>query len=459
MSAFGEVFRGANLARSAVVGGGMMLHAVNTFIAVTVMPSVVVEIGGLAFFAWATTLYVLGSLLGGAAVSRLLASIGARTTYRIALGLFALGSLLCAVAPLMPVLLAGRFVQGLGAGALSALSFTMVRILFAEPVWGRALALISAAWGVATLAGPAIGGIFAEYGAWRLAFWIMVILAPPMLMLVELCLPRGLARSPRPERPMAYVNLALLAGSVMAVAVGSSAGGVAGSVIGLAIAVAGMVLFVRRERAPVRLLPAGACDPATALGATYGAMSMLLVGINTEIFVPYFLQVLHDMRPLYAGYISALMSAGWTTGSVLSSVLSPARARMALLAGPVVMSVGMLALLVLIPPGGGSFLALTAISVALTVMGLGIGLCWPQMGSRVFGFAAPGDRDLAAGSITLVIMVTNAFGSALAGMVTALAGMSDGHAAAAAFALFAAFALVPWVAFFLLRRVIAHSPT
>jgi MFS family permease len=453
MSGFGEVFRGANLARSAVVGGGMMLHAVNTFIAVTVMPTVVAEIGGISFFAWATTLYVLGSLLGGASVSRLLASIGARITYRAALGLFAAGSLLCAVAPSMPVLLAGRLVQGLGAGALSALSFTMVRTLFAEPLWGRALALISTSWGVATLAGPAVGGIFAEYGAWRAAFGMMVVLAPPMLLLVELCLPRGLPRSPRPERPMAFANLALLAGSVMAVAIGSTTGSVAGTLLGLVVAIAGMALFVRRERAPVRLLPAGACDPATALGATYGAMSMLLVGINTEIFVPYFLQHLHDMRPLYAGYISALMSAGWTTGSVLSSVLAPARARLALQAGPIVMSASMVALMLLIPPGGGSVVALIAISLALALMGLGIGLCWPQMGSRVFAFAAPGDRDLAAGSITLVIMVTNAFGSALAGMVTGLAGMAQGEAASAAFALFAAFAFVPWIAFVLLRRV------
>ncbi len=217
-----DLLRGGNAARTAVVGGGMVIHAISVFIVTTILPSIVLEIGGLAYFAWSTTLYVVASLLGGAFCARLLARIGARRLYRLALGCFALGAALCALAPSMPVLLAGRVVQGLGAGTLSALSFTMVRVLFPERLWAPALSIVSAAWGVATLAGPAVGGVFAEHHAWRMAFWSVCAAAPFLLLLVEISLPRGLARPPMPRTPMAFLNLAMLVAGVLALSVGSA---------------------------------------------------------------------------------------------------------------------------------------------------------------------------------------------------------------------------------------------
>ena len=141
-----ELTRGDNAARSAVVAGGMVLHAVNVFIVATILPSVVAEIGGLRLFAWSTTLYVVASLIGGVGCARLMHRVGTRWTYRAALIVFALGCVVCALAPSMPVLLAGRLVQGLGAGTLSALSFTQIRLLFPERLWPRAIAIVSVMW-------------------------------------------------------------------------------------------------------------------------------------------------------------------------------------------------------------------------------------------------------------------------------------------------------------------------
>src|SRR6516165_4369408 len=83
-----ELLRGANGARVAVVGGGMILHAINSFIVITILPTVVRDIGGLRFFAWSTTLYLVASLLSGALCTRMLRRFGARWAYRIALGAF-----------------------------------------------------------------------------------------------------------------------------------------------------------------------------------------------------------------------------------------------------------------------------------------------------------------------------------------------------------------------------------
>lgn len=82
--------------------------------------------------------------------------------------------MLCASASNMPWLLLGRTVQGLGGGILAALGYALIRTLFEPRLWARAIALVCGMWGVATLLGPALGGIFAEAGHWRLAFWALL---------------------------------------------------------------------------------------------------------------------------------------------------------------------------------------------------------------------------------------------------------------------------------------------
>jgi MFS family permease len=381
----------------------------------------------------------------------------------LALVLFGLGTAACALAPTMAVLLAARFLQGLGAGLLSALSFSMVRLLFPPALWSRALSVISAAWGVATLAGPAVGGIFAEYGAWRLAFWSTLGVVPLVALMVAVALPRDLARTPAPQRPIALLNLIVLAASVMAVSLGGTSGTLQGNLVGLGVAATGMAWFFRLEATSEQhLLPRGGTNPRTELGAAYGAMMMLAFGVNTEIFVPYFLQVLHGMTPLHAGYLSAVMSAGWTTGSVLSSGGGEGRVRLCMRAGPLLMAFSLVILSVLMPVHDEAGGAVVVLGLCLTAMGLGIGIAWPHLGPRIFAFAPEGEKDVAAASITIVLMTTYAFGSALGGVVTNLAGIADPGGVAgtsnAAGWLFTIFTLPPMLAAMLIRRMLAPKP-
>lgn len=448
---WGELLRGGNAGRCAVIGGGMIIHAVNVFIVTTILPSIVHEIGGLRYFAWSTTLYVVASLLGGANCARTMRRLGVRVTYRWALGCFALGCLLCAMAPSMAGLLAGRFVQGLGAGTLSALSFSLVRILFPQHLWSRAFSVVSLAWGVATLSGPAIGGIFAQYDAWRAAFWMLFALAPCLLLLVEIALPGDVQRPAGPPAPVALVSLLLLAASALAVSAGSMARDPWLNTLGLAVAIGGLVVFTRREASGrARVLPFGACDPRTPLGAVYLGMILLLIGVNSEIFVPYFLQSRHGLSPLHAGYLSAMMSAGWSIGSLASS--GNVRIGPVLRAGPLSMAAGLAILFALMPQQDESGLMIAALGLGLAAMGGGIGMCWPHLGTAVFTHAPHAERDLASASITTIIMVGNAFGSALGGMVTNMAGMAEAPERASAW-LFGLFTLAPVAAVFAVRRL------
>lgn len=181
------------------------------------------------------------------------------------------------------------------------------------------------------------------------------------------------------------------------------------------------------------------------------------MSVNVEIFVPYFLQTLHGMSPLHAGYLTAIMSASWTAGSVISSSMASDWPERALRVGPLAGLAGLLGLLLLVP-GGSSGAAIVAIGAAMALLGFGVGICWPQLGARVFAYAAAHDRDLAAASITVVIGVTYSFGSALGGMVTRLGGLTDpggvAGAASAAIWLFTSFAVTPVLAMAVLRRLL-----
>lgn len=123
------------------------------------------------------TLFVAASIPASALSARLLNNVGPRSAYVIATWVFATGTLICASAPSMPIMLEERFIQGAGGGFLLALSYAMIRLVFDEALWPRAMALVSGMWGVATLVGPAVGGIFAELGVWRAAFWSLIAVA------------------------------------------------------------------------------------------------------------------------------------------------------------------------------------------------------------------------------------------------------------------------------------------
>ena len=222
-ASWGSLLQGRNGLLAVALTGGVALHAINVHIVTTVLPSVVQDIGGLDWYAWSTTLFVVASIIGAALSVRLLARLGPRGACLAALALFTLGSAACASALSMPWMLAGRSVQGLGGGVLAALSYALIQVVFVPALWPRAVALVSGMWGIATLCGPAVGGLYAQAGHWRWAFWTLlpVALAQALLVAVQLR-PAALVRpaSDDPSR-IPVLQIALLASSVLAVAAGS----------------------------------------------------------------------------------------------------------------------------------------------------------------------------------------------------------------------------------------------
>jgi len=467
---WGALLGGRNGLLSLALAGGVALHAINVYITTTILPSVVADIGGIDYYSWNTSLFIVASILAAAVSPGLLARCGPRAAYLLSAVIFAAGSLACGFAPSMAAMLAGRIVQGVGGGFLLALSYAMIRIVFDEALWPRGIALVSGMWGVATLVGPAVGGLFAEYGLWRASFWALAPAAVVFGVLATLALPprdaapgsTGAGAAGAGGAPM--LQILLLTAAVMAISAGSVMTPAWANAAGALVAIVLVCLIaVIEQSASRRLLPSGSFSPGGALGAVYASMMLLSIMVtSSEIFIPLFLQTLHGQTPLVAGYLAAAMSAGWTLGSIGGAGATGARMRRQLRFAPLPGLIGMVMLAILVPPGSsGSWLALAPLCAAMLMVGVGVGLAWPHLLTRVLQLAPEGEEAVASASLTTVQLFATAAGAALAGMVVNLAGLtSPGGAAgtaAAALWLFGVFSVAPLLCLFTVRRAMRNG--
>lgn len=459
-TSWADLFQGKLAIYSITFGSSVALHALNVFVATTIMPSVVRDIGGLDVYAWTSTVFVIISILSAALASRLLAVAGANWAYVIAAAIFSIGTLMCALAPNIWVLIAGRAVQGLGGGFFYALAYAVIRMVYPSRLWPIAIGFITVMWGVATLIGPAIGGIFTELGSWRAAFWMLVPCALIVGIIAFSTLPKK-KKDYMPVEGLPAIQIALLIAVVLVVSIGSIDVTKGKAVIFISIGILLVWVLIRTERsAKERLLPHGALSVTSPFGAHYICIGLLIIGMQPEIFAPYLLQVLHGQSPLWAGYIGALMALGWTAGSIISASWTGKRAASTLVMGPLLGLVGLLLQAWFLPMSSlGEWQILLPICSGLIFVGFGIGVTWPHIVTRIYEHAPEGEQDLAAGGVTIIQLFATALGTALGGMVVNLAGINEPGgihgASSAALWLCLLFATSPLLGVFVARKALS----
>jgi MFS family permease len=407
----------------AVLSGGILLHSMNVLLLATVLPTIVGELGGAPLMHWPTTAFLASSIVAATCTGLLTASLGARTTFCIGTFVFGLGSLICGLAPTMTWIIAGRFVAGFGGGLIGAVSYVVVRDAFPERTWPRVIALLSGMWSVSILVGPLAGGVFALWGAWRGVFVAVMGLAAVLGLAAFRTLPN--------KKHGAGTGGALPVGRVLliclAIAGTSSAAitpALAGKVLLIGLAVAALVFMLRidrRSRTP--LLPSDAFSLNSRTGVGLWLVLLLAVTYSPlQIYVPIFLQRLHCFDPLSAGYAVAAASLGWTVASLGTAGAQERWPERLIMAGPVVMGIGLVgvACLTTLPPG-------YAVVPAVIVVGLGIGCCWAFIAQRTMSGAKAGEETVAASSLATVQQMGFALGAALAGLAANASGFAEGN--------------------------------
>jgi MFS family permease len=396
-----------------LVNLGVGTHAMIWYMASTVMPSVVQDLGAADTISWATMVYLVTSILGAVAMAGAKARWGSWWAMAGAGLLVTLGSLVAAAAPSMSWVLVGRALQGLGEGMLVALSYALVRELFHNAQVPRVFGIQAATWGITIFLGPLIGGWLTETWSWRAAFVGAALLPLPMLAMGAKILPRRAHAATGTRHAAPWGRLLLLALGVMAIAAADRPARAAWGVLLVlgGIALIALVLVIDKRREP-HLFPTS--FPRFHHPVSLGLWILLLMPLAQApvyVYGPYILQMYRGLSPTLAGYFGATHALAWSVTAILMARLPGRRQGTAILSGPVLLALGLggLALSTASQPLG-------LVLASLVVVGVGFGVSNMFINQRIMANMQAGQEDETAGAIPTLQGLGGAISAALAGL-------------------------------------------
>jgi MFS family permease len=429
------------LGTAVVLAGGVGLYATNEFLTISLLPNTIGEIGGSRLYAWVTSVYLVASVVAATMVSPMLLRVGARSSYVMGLTVFGVASLVCGAAPNMEILIAGRGLQGFAGGLLAGLGYAVINAALPRWLWTRGTAVVSAMWGVATVIGPATGGLFAEFGLWRWAFVAMALLTALMALLVPIALTAGRVdpSSATPPMKVPVWSLLLMGSAALAVSVAQIPPNVVAVVGLLAIGVVLVGIFVFVDwRLHAAVLPPSVFGRGP-LKWTYLTMAVLMAAAMVDTYVPLFGQRLGHLTPVAAGFLGAALAVGWTVSEIVSASLENPQAIGRVIAAAPLVVVSGLALGAVTQRANASAGTVAVWALALLVAGIGIGMAWPHLSVRAMEYVNdPAEGAASAAAINTVQLISAAFGAGLAGVVVNMAEGGDVIEARWLFAVFTA---------------------
>ncbi len=397
---------------------GMLLAALDQTIVGTALPTIVGELGGINHYSWVVTAYLLASTASTPLYGKMADLYGRRPVFLFSIGMFLLGSLLAGLSQDMTQLIVTRGVQGLGAGGLMTLAFTIISDVVSPRERGRYQGLFGAVFGVSSVAGPLVGGYFAEHN-WR---WIFYINVPLAILAIVVCWHvMRLVPFERREHTVDWIGAALLVAGVSCLLLALSWGGAeyawgSGVIVGLfaAGAVLGVLFVAQEARTREPILPLRLFRSATFALANGAGFVLGLVMFGSIIFIPLYLQIVKGASPTRSGLLMLPMMAGVIVTSVLTgrAMSRIGRYKWFPVAGAAVLVVGML-LFQQLQVATSLWLAFGY----MVVIGVGLGLCMQSLILAVQN--AVSVRDLGAGtsSATFFRSLGGSFGVAILGAV------------------------------------------
>ena len=396
---------------------GVTLIAFEALAVVTVAPRISEALEGSALYGWIFSGFLLASLLGIVIGGQDADRHGARRPFAVGLLLFGAGLLLSGFAPNMLLLVAGRVVQGLGGGAVVTALYAAVTVAYTDALRPRVVALMSSAWVVPALVGPAIAGFLAEVFSWRVVFLGLV----PLLALTALLTLSAFNRLQRekksaPSRRRLLAALGLVAGTGVFLAALTAqpswltvVGAVAGAVV------AGFSLRP--------LTPGGTLTLQSGLPSVIAARGLFYASFaGVQAFLALMLTSVHGFSSSLTGIAVATGAVSWTAGSWLQDRLderSGGEGRsLRVVLGTTLLSLGLgVQCLALYAPT-----AVFIITVAGWLLaGLGIGLAHSTSSVLAFALAPEGEEGSVASALQLADQFTSALSTGIGGALLAAA--------------------------------------
>ena len=406
------------------------LVAFESLAVATAMPIVARELGGLQLYGWVFSLFFLGDLVGIVIMGGLIDRGGLIRPFVLGLGLFATGLLIGGTAPTMEILVGARLLQGIGAGGIAPVAYVAIGRALPEAVRPRMFAVLSTAWVVPGIIGPAISGLIAEHLSWRIVF---LGLLPLVLIAAVLTIPALARVGPARAAPAAGDSLDLAApvepnsrrrlirAAFLAVGAGLFLVGLTSATIvpGLVLAVIGIALGVPAFRG---LTPAGTLSAQRGLPAAVLIRGLLTFAFfSVDAYVPLFLIEWRGIAASAAGIALTVATLTWTGGAwIQARYVTRFGAGRFVTAGfaIVLVAIGILALV--LSPG----VPVVVASIAWGVAGLGMGLGYAPLALIVLAEAPPEGQGRATAALQLSDVLGTALGTGAAGAVIAFAAQA-----------------------------------
>jgi MFS family permease len=383
----------------------------------TVLPALVGELGGLDLYGWAFSAFWLTNIVG---ITIAGSDVDRRGPARALMAgglLFSAGMLVSGTATQMLAVIAGRAIQGLGAGALGSVVYATIARAYPPAATPRMIALTSSAWIVPGLVGPALAGVVSDALSWR---WVFIGVVPPVLVMSAILVPllRRLGPSSQAAEPQrshgrrALDAILLAIGSTLALGaltVGSPVPALVLAVLGGWLAISSLV----------HLLPPGTLRLAPGRPAAAAAVfAIAFAFFGTEAFVPLTVVEVRGGSVTLGGVALSAAAVTWGAGSWLQARASAAGLRRVVITiGAALIGAGIAITAGVLLPAAPLLVAAAGWSVA----GLGMGLAYSMLTLYVLETSARGEEGFSSSALQLMFTLGTSFGAGVGGAIVALA--------------------------------------
>jgi EmrB/QacA subfamily drug resistance transporter len=408
---------GSSDKRTLVLAATMMatfMAAVESSIVATAMPTIVADLGDFHLFSWVFAAYLLTQAVSIPIYGRLADLYGRKRMFFLGAGLFLLGSISCGFAWGMIPLIAFRFVQGIGAGAVQPIAYVIVADIYTPKERARVQGLLSSMFGIAAIIGPSLGGILVQHASWSFIFWINIPIGIAAIAMLAIYYHEPIKGHAHQIDYSGALLLTIGSGSLMTAVIQASH--LDRWTVGILIAVgilALVALAFNERRAPEPIVPFKLGQNAVVALCNFCSLAMGVVVISVSGFLPTYVQGVMGYSAAVAGVAFGGTSVTWAAASFAAgSIMIRTSFRFSAIIGGVAIVVGSMILVAMTPSSGAIWAG-----VGASAIGLGLGFCNTTYLVAVQSAAAKADRGAATSSNLFMRTVGQAVGAALFGAV------------------------------------------